>query len=378
MSVIDSGLGWKCDSDYFVNEADAELAIVSTDTAIKALQGAAITAQITNGNSTQLFLISTVENNAKLKMNSSLRTVYSVSVGGETWYISLSYMSSSVTSDYPLITASKGESLNDTTTENLAKIIAEITEAADVVFAKKVPTVDYIHQYVEGVEAETVNRVNAVKNMITPVFNAQTVYAVGDYCIYNNGLYKCTTAHSGAWSASHFTSVSVMNEIKNASGGGLVDKTHAIVFLSSVYDSKTVTFPVLPGAMTDNNNVFVAWAVVMAYPSSSLTNITQPAYSAGQFSNAEWIDNYKLISHDGSTTYPGLILNTTNMDRTTGAYNRDVLLFKPKIKNNNNASRDTLSISLERNNRTFTFKVHSYFTAADTCKVIIDMYALFP
>lgn len=151
MSVINSGLGWKCNSNYFVDEADAELAIVSTDTAIKALQGAAITAQITNGNSTQLFLISTVENNAKLKMNSSLRTVYSVSVGGETWYISMSYMSDSVTSDYPLITASKGESLNDTTPENLAKIITEITEAAEVVFAKKVPTVDYIHQYVEGV-----------------------------------------------------------------------------------------------------------------------------------------------------------------------------------------------------------------------------------
>lgn len=219
----------------------------------------------------------------------------------------------------------------------------------------------------------------AARNMITPVFDSSTIYAVGDYCIYNNGLYKCTTAHTGAWSANDFTSVSVMDEIKNASGGGgLVDKTHAIVFLSSVYDSKTVTFPVLPGAMTNNNNVFVAWAVVMAYPSSSLTNITQPAYSAGQFSNAEWNDNYKLISHDGSTTYPGLILNTTNMDRTTGAYNRDVLLFKPKIKDNNNASRDKLSISLERNNRTFTFKVHSYITTADTCKVIIDMYALFP
>ena len=127
MSVINSGLGWKCNSSYFVAEADAELAIISSsDVAYKALQGAAIATQITNGNSTQLFLISTVEDNAKLKMNTSLRTVYSVSVGGETWYISMSYMSGSVTSDYPLITASKGETLNDTTQENLAKIISEI------------------------------------------------------------------------------------------------------------------------------------------------------------------------------------------------------------------------------------------------------------
>jgi hypothetical protein len=166
MSVIDTGLGWKCDSDYFVDEADAELAIISTDTAYKALQGAAIAAQITNGNNTQLFLISTVENNAKLKMNSSLRTVYSVIVGGETWYISMSYMSGSVTSDYPLITASKGETLNDTTQENLAKIIAEITEASDVVFAKKIPTVDYIHQYVEGVVAGNNERLGLTPEMV--------------------------------------------------------------------------------------------------------------------------------------------------------------------------------------------------------------------
>lgn len=253
MSVINSGLGWKCNSDYFVNEADAELAIIgSSDVAYKALQGAAITAQITNGNSTQLFLISTVENNAKLKMNSSLRSVYSVSVGGEMWYISLSYMSGSVTSDYPLITASKGESLNNKTPENLAKIITEITEAAEVAFAKKIPTVDYIHQYVEGVEAETATRVNAVKNMITPVFDSSTIYAVGDYCIYNNGLYKCTTAHTGAWSANDFTSVSVMDEIKNASGGGggLPETTKIVTFDRYIDDfsqsvSKTVTFPVL-------------------------------------------------------------------------------------------------------------------------------------
>ena len=255
MSVINSGLGWKCDSDYFVAEADAELAIVSTDTAYKALQGAAITAQITNGNSTQLFLISTVENNAKLKMNSSLRTVYSVSVGGETWYISMSYMSGSVTSDYPLITASKGETLNDTTPENLAKIISEIAEAADVVFAKKIPTVDYIHQYVEGVEDETVNRVNAIKNMITPVFDTQTIYAVGDYCIYNNGLYKCTTAHTGAWSANDFTSVNVMDEVKNASGGGGISD---IIHLQNIISIDTLVEPVkVTGSMYDYYHFYV-------------------------------------------------------------------------------------------------------------------------
>ena len=36
-------------------------------------------------------------------------------------------------------------------------------------------------------------------------FDSSESYAVGDYVIYSNQLYECTTAHSGAWNASHFT-----------------------------------------------------------------------------------------------------------------------------------------------------------------------------
>ena len=94
----------------------------------------------------------------------------------------------------------------------------------------------------------------AARNMITPVFDSATIYAVGDYCIYNNGLYKCTTAHTGAWSANDFTAVSVMNEIKNASGGGgggLPETTKFVYFDRQVDDftqetiEKSVTFPIL-------------------------------------------------------------------------------------------------------------------------------------
>lgn len=37
-------------------------------------------------------------------------------------------------------------------------------------------------------------------------FDTSTAYAVGDYVIYSNALYKCTSTHSaGAWDAGHFT-----------------------------------------------------------------------------------------------------------------------------------------------------------------------------
>lgn len=36
-------------------------------------------------------------------------------------------------------------------------------------------------------------------------FDSSTTYFVGDYTIYDNKLYKCTTAHTGAWNNSDFT-----------------------------------------------------------------------------------------------------------------------------------------------------------------------------
>ena len=53
---------------------------------------------------------------------------------------------------------------------------------------------------------------------IAPVFNATSTYAVDDYVIYNNQLYKCTTAHTGAWAAADFTATSLSDEIKNNKG----------------------------------------------------------------------------------------------------------------------------------------------------------------
>lgn len=50
---------------------------------------------------------------------------------------------------------------------------------------------------------------------LATAFSASTNYAVGDYVIYNGNLYRCTVAHSaGDWNASHFTAVTVGNELE--------------------------------------------------------------------------------------------------------------------------------------------------------------------
>lgn len=53
---------------------------------------------------------------------------------------------------------------------------------------------------------------------IAPAFSASSTYAVGDYVIYDDQLYKCTTAHTGAWTAADFTATNLSDEIKNNKG----------------------------------------------------------------------------------------------------------------------------------------------------------------
>ena len=48
-------------------------------------------------------------------------------------------------------------------------------------------------------------------------YDDTATYAVGDLCIYNNTLYKCTTAitTAEAWNASHWTATSIADELAN-------------------------------------------------------------------------------------------------------------------------------------------------------------------
>lgn len=53
------------------------------------------------------------------------------------------------------------------------------------------------------------------EDMITDAYSSSSTYAVGDYCIYENTLYKCTTAISTAeaWNSGHWRAVTVADEI---------------------------------------------------------------------------------------------------------------------------------------------------------------------
>lgn len=49
---------------------------------------------------------------------------------------------------------------------------------------------------------------------IAPAFDAEQAYEVGNYITYQGRLYKCTTAHTGAWDVADFTLISVAEDLE--------------------------------------------------------------------------------------------------------------------------------------------------------------------
>lgn len=87
------------------------------------------------------------------------------------------------------------------------------------------------------------------EDMITDAYSSSSTYAVGDYCIYENTLYKCTTAISTAeaWNSAHWTAVSISyefkritNELSNKLNSNKVIQENGTASTSNVYSSKAI------------------------------------------------------------------------------------------------------------------------------------------
>lgn len=83
----------------------------------------------------------------------------------------------------------------------------------DIITAEKLNNIE------DGVESNSYTQA-----LISDGYDSTSTYAIGDYCIYENALYKCNTAINTAeeWNSAHWTAVKIDSEIKAAasSGGG--------------------------------------------------------------------------------------------------------------------------------------------------------------
>ena len=119
--------------------------------------------------------------------------------------------------------------------------------------------------------AKDMNETNAAVNQayddIGDGFNPEVDYAVGDYTIRNNKIWKFTTAHpAGAWDESHVKATKILAEARELTEKLFPDYKNVEVVLASVPDSATYT-------VTEDAYYYI-YAVGTANAVTSLAGVT--------------------------------------------------------------------------------------------------------
>lgn len=116
------------------------------------------------------------------------------------------------------------DSINETfdASSGVAATPKAVKAAYDAVKAAYDASVAEVNQLKDDLTAEQTARANAdqaLANDIGDAWSSSTTYAVGDYAISGNRLYKCKTEHTAgsAFSAEYWDAVSLAGEIKSAS-----------------------------------------------------------------------------------------------------------------------------------------------------------------
>lgn len=88
-----------------------------------------------------------------------------------------------------------------------------------------------------------INEVNAKAMNIAPEFSEETTYAQGAYCIYQNVLYKCTTAVTvaGAWDSTKWSATKVSSELASGGGGGGASIDDTTTALDKTWSSSKIS-----------------------------------------------------------------------------------------------------------------------------------------
>lgn len=169
MSTIDSGLGWSCDSDYYVNAAGL-LGTYGGKTISKNNNVGAICVNYQYNDGTNpiiygAFIIST-DASAVVCSGTLGHDVDTSIVDNVTWYRCNIYYPNTGASSEILTDFSVLNTIFTPSTTNQTQIVLE--ESGVQFTAKKIPTTDYVKAFVEGVEAETATRVNALDTAKQP------------------------------------------------------------------------------------------------------------------------------------------------------------------------------------------------------------------
>ena len=151
----------------------------------------------------------------------------------------------------------------------------------------------------ESLGAASAESVNQLKNDISDAWASGTTYAVGDYCISGNRLYKCKTAHTAgsAFNADYWDAVSLAGEIKSR-----LDWVYLGGYDSSDNTSIDITYP------SGTKDIYVEYGiknVTQAYGGGTLyfccnDKVTKPCFVPVYSSNGS-LDSVAYIYHTSNS-----------------------------------------------------------------------------
>lgn len=158
MAQIDSGLGWNCDENFYVEDTTTKIGHDRMGNEFyKRNSGGAVVASINTANARDWWAIASSRQDNILVNPDLTEAFYRVNRHGDEWIITGSYHGSDdKPSDFPYANPDNPipvpSSLSDW--ENLVDLIfeaANIQYGVIPVPAKDVPSVNHMHHYVEGV-----------------------------------------------------------------------------------------------------------------------------------------------------------------------------------------------------------------------------------
>ena len=143
------------------------------------------------------------------------------------------------------------------------------------------------HQDISGKADKT--ELAVLSNSISDAWNSATAYTVGQYCIYNNSLWKCLVQNIGQEPAegTYWTKVSVANEIAsvNSSLGNVSDAmSPKQITDDNAFNNKFEAFFDWSGWLKSKSNSIPKYCTVIRMPSADTNYVTFIAISCETYS----------------------------------------------------------------------------------------------
>lgn len=187
-----------------------------------------------------------------------------------------------------------------------------------------------------------IQRANTVYELtptsVAAQFSSTTSYAVGDIVYFDGTLYRCTTAHTGAFVASHFTAVTVGAEIADVKTD-LDELIHGGGGVTDAIKSALLTIAQKVAYVDDQGQTYYDALYDAFYPPAELVSISAVYTQGGTVYDTDSLDDLKS----------DLVVTAHYDDQTTATVTTYTL--------SGTLTEGTSTITVSYNGKTATFSV---------------------